>query len=595
MLPPIPLVLVLLTLGVFLWRPNAVLLFAVFMVLTGFFGFRAVEGLAHSASGVVDGWVTLLDDPQLLSPNGTRVTVRHRGKRFEAQAYGMTAARLSEVLAGESVHISGVAKATNNAWHRWRHIVGKISVKTVNNTAEAAPMLAFTNSVRRLLARGAQSLSEDDRALFTGMVYGDNRQQSARLADDFQAAGLGHLLVVSGQNVAFVLALMSPFTCSLRPGTRLVVLLCVLGVFATITRFEPSVLRAVAMAAVAITSTALGYPKMGRHVLAWAIAVVLVIDPFVLRLLAFQLSVCATAGLLWITPLLMDTFRGPRALRLAVAATVGAQIGVMPILVAVFGGVPLASFVANIIAGSVSGPIMMWGLTAGFVAGLTGGWMAWLVHQPTAMLLWWVRFVAANAASMPPAMLGTFGVVIFITGLLFVLVAHKIPLAKNSQLLDGLVARAGRRMSDCGAVAVMRSCGIVAVFSICVVRVAGAASPPLGWSSVQGAAVFSHKAGIVVVLDQPARPREILESLRLAGVRWVNLIVATDGDAAEAYAVLALNERYQRTVVVAPPMHRIPRARTVVSGSNINLSSTLKAVVVSHDPKLEIAVRSRLS
>ena len=164
-----------------------------------------------------------------------------------------------------------------------------------------APLAAFANHLRRLLESGAQSLPADSRAMFAGMVYGDDRDQSPRLYDDFRAAGLGHLLVVSGQNVAFVLALASPVVARVRPGVRLMVLLMLLVVFAVLTRFEPSVLRAVTMAGVAVTSAALGRPETGRRTLAWAVAAVLVADPFLVRVLAFQLSVCATCGLLWIT------------------------------------------------------------------------------------------------------------------------------------------------------------------------------------------------------------------------------------------------------------------------------------------------------
>ena len=242
---------------------------------------------------------------------------------------GQIAGRFDDVLAGEQLHITGMVKPTASDWHRWRHVVGKIHLESVDETASAAPLAALANSVRRVLARGARGLSEDDRSLFKGMVYGDDREQSAQLADDFKAAGLGHLLVVSGQNVAFVLALAAPLASRLRPGTRLVVLLGVLSVFAVITRFEPSVLRAVAMAAAAVVSTALGRADIGRSALAWAIAGVLVVDPFVLRMLAFQLSVCATAGLLWITPPLAEALPGPRSLRLALATTAGAQLAVM--------------------------------------------------------------------------------------------------------------------------------------------------------------------------------------------------------------------------------------------------------------------------
>ena len=310
LLLPIPVAAALALAGVCLWRPSPALVLAVFVALSAALGTRAVAGLADPPTGTVDAWVTVLEDPRPLASGGIRATVRHEGRRLEAQAFGMAAARLDGLLAGERVRLSGTVRPASSDWHRWRHVAGVLGVTDVGESAPAAPLPGFANRIRHLLADGAESLSDDHRALFSGMVYGDDRNQSPRLADDFRAAGLGHLLVVSGQNVAFVLALASPLLTRMRPGVRLVALLGVLGVFALLTRFEPSVLRAVTMAGVAVTSAALGRPEQGRRTLAWAIAAVLVLDPFLVRSLAFQLSVCATAGLLWITPALVEATAG---------------------------------------------------------------------------------------------------------------------------------------------------------------------------------------------------------------------------------------------------------------------------------------------
>ena len=549
-----------------LWRPSPLLVLAAVAAFAGFFGSRALDGLADPPDGPLEGWVTLLDDPRPLGTHGIRVTVRHSDSRLEARAYGAVAARLDDALSGERVHISGTARPAGSDWHRWRHVAATVSVNAVGERAGAAPLTAFTNRVRRPLESGARSLPDDSRAMFAGMVYGDDRSQSPRLYDDFRAAGLGHLLVVSGQNVAFVLALASPLAVRARPGVRLIVLLALLAVFAVLTRFEPSVLRAVTMAGVAVTSAALGRPETGRRTLAWAVAAVLVADPFLVRVLAFQLSVCATCGLLWITPTLTELLPGPRPLRLAAATTAGAQLAVMPLLVAVFGTVPLASLPANVIAGPASAPVMMWGLTGGLGAGLFGGPVAWLIHRPTAALLWWVRSVAAAAAAAPAAVLGAGGAAMVGAGVALVL--------------------ASRRLERARALAVL---GAAVVAVVLVHSVLAAASPVPGWSEVAGARLFRHESTVVAVLDEPARPRDLLESLRLAGVRRLDLVVASHGGASDAHAVLALRDRYRRAVVVAPPMHRVPGARTVRAGDVVRVGA-VAVEVAADEPELAVDI-----
>ena len=110
-------------------------------------------------------------------------------------------------------------------------------------------MSRLANGIRRSVVGGAATLGAEPTALLTGILFGDDRAQSAPTTDDFRASGLSHLLAVSGQNVAFVLALLEPLFRRLSLRTRFGATLATLSFFALLTRFEPSVLRATAMAA----------------------------------------------------------------------------------------------------------------------------------------------------------------------------------------------------------------------------------------------------------------------------------------------------------------------------------------------------------
>ena len=53
--------------------------------------------------------------------------------------------------------------------------------------------------------------------------------------------------------------------------------------------------------------------------------------------------------------------------------TLAAQLGVAPVLLATFGPIPVASLPANLLCVPVAGLVMVWGLTAGLLAGVVGG------------------------------------------------------------------------------------------------------------------------------------------------------------------------------------------------------------------------------
>ncbi len=537
-------------------RLAAVTVLVLVVVLVARVG-EALRGLDAPPAGSVEAWATLLDDPRPLGP-GVVVTVVVAGRHLRATAHGPAARSLADRLAGERIAIRGRVRPLGpDDPLRWRHVVGRLVVDEIVAAAPAGPLYRAANAVRRTLVRGARVLGPDRAPLFGGMVIGDDRGQSPVTADDFRAAGLGHLLVVSGQNVVFVLALAAPVTSRLRPGTRLLVVLTVLVAFCVLTRFEPSVLRAVTMAGLATGAAVLGGATDGRRALSGAVVLLVVVDPFLVRVLAFQLSALASAGIVWLGPWLEAHLRGPRPLRGALAATGGAQLAVAPLLVATFGSVPLWSLPANLLADPAAGPVMMWGATAGVVAGLGPSWWASVLHLPTRALLWWIGGVAHLAAVAPPARVGVTGLV------------------AGSAVLALWAWRRPRAAS--------------AVMAVLFVSVAATARPA-GEEAV-GAGVRLWRSGdaSVVVLEQPASPARVLAFVREAGGGAPALVVAGRGGRRDADVVAALRSRYGEIPVLAPRGHRVPRARIARSGQRLAVGPLV--VVVDDVGTDRLAVR----
>lgn len=547
------------------WRRHIALVVLLTVVVVGTRGELALGALEAPHQEAFVGWVTLLDDPRPLGSVGAVVTVRHGTQRLSAVAHGVPAARLDDALAGEQLLLSGriVPIRHDDHYSRWRHVVGKLTVASVDARKSGSPVASFANTVRRTLVRGAESLNRGDQAVFLGMVIGDDRGQTVVVADDFRAAGLGHLLVVSGQNVAFVLAVVAPLVGRFRPAFRALWLFAALLLFAVITRFEPSVLRAVAMAGAGIGAGALGTPLDGKRALSWAVALLLLIDPFLVRLVAFQLSVAATAGIVWWSKPLGERLVGPAWLRVPLATTAAAQLAVSPLLLGLFGPLPLASLPANLFAGPVSGAVMVWGCTAGLLAGVLGGVFAEVLHWPSQIMLWWIGGVASRAALGPQATLGVVSV----------------SLLGASALL---------------AWSELRALKLFAAVTACLVALVALVSAPNlspGEHDLAGGskAVVSNSGELVLLLDDPPT-RGIVESLRRAGGTKPSLVVALDGDRADALAVLALKERFGEFPVAAPPMHRVPGGRSVAVNQTVRLDDLL----VRFDrvrPRLKLSVQ----
>lgn len=345
------------------------------------------------ATGDCSGPVRVVDDPRSFG-TATSVVVDLGTARVRAYAHGAAGARLDRLSAGQRVHLDGSCApvaANRHARELVSHVTGRMSVESVGETVDdGGPLWRGANRVRALLVRGTRHMPPDDAALFAGLVIGDDRDQPRAMVEDFRASGLSHLCSVSGQNVVYVMAAVSVFLRRLRPSARFLGTLAVIGWFVVLTRAEPSVLRAAAMASVVAFNFFRGKALNGRQVLAVAVVALLLIDPMLAFSVGFALSTGATAGLAWLSHPIARRLRLPDV----VSATIAAQIGSMPIALFVFRRVSIVSLVANPVAVPVAGVVMLAGIPCALLAGVAPDPLSvplqWAMVVPT-------RFIAEVA------------------------------------------------------------------------------------------------------------------------------------------------------------------------------------------------------
>ena len=381
---------------------------------------------------------------------------------------------------------------------------------------------------------------------------------------------------MSGQNVAFVLVVAGPLLQRLGRRSRLLVTVALLVVFATVTRFEPSVLRATVMAGLAGLGVALGRRASGVRVLALAVSALVVADPFLVQSVGFRLSVAASAGILVFARPLAEAVPGPRVVVRPLAVTLAAQVGVAPVLIPVFGPMPLAAVPANLLAEPAAGLVMMWGCSAGLVAGLAGGPVAAVLQWPTGLGIGWVASVARWAADLPLGRVGPAGVVVLAAGL-FVLT---------------LTLRRGRRGLGVAAV-------LVAVVLVVVPAPWARERPGTGRFEVAGAELWrsadvrSGRTVTVLVIDGTVTAGPLLAGLRERNIDALDLLVARSGGSRTVDAVTSLRSRIDLGVVWAPVGHRIPGAETPERGP-VDLAGLSIDVQVT-SPRLDLEVAESAS
>ena len=248
-------------------------------------------------------------------------------------------------------------------------------------------------AVRRAVER-TLAPQDEGRALLGGFLVGDTSGVSEADVVAMRRSGLAHFVAVSGSNVALFLGLLAVIAgpLAMGPKRRAIVGLTALPVFVAATRFEPSVVRASVMAGLALVGRLVDLHLEAWQLLSTAVVALVVVDPSLVANAGFQMSVAATAGVL-IGSRWPVTGRFQRTL----AITLGAQIGVAPLLILHFGTVPLFSPVVNLLAAPLVTLATLLGALAVLGLGLLtdpAAWIAGLVLDLARMASTWPQLEA---------------------------------------------------------------------------------------------------------------------------------------------------------------------------------------------------------
>lgn len=409
--------------------------------------------------------------------------------------------RLAVVGLDDSIDVGALIEASGHLRPGVRRVRDEIvaGTFTVDVISIAAPSRNPVVVVGNMIRRRVQNTFDGDRrsdGLTLGLLIGDTRFLRAHDAENLRRAGLAHYVAVSGSNVAvFMLGwwiVTAPV--AIRPRLRAGLGLVGLGIFVVITRWEPSVVRASVMTAVPLVGAVVSVPVDPWMALGTAVTVLLLVSADLLGSVGFQLSVAATAGVL--VGIALARGRKPRWLWMSLLVTVFAQLAVAPIILGVFGSMPLWAPVANLIVA----PIVTAATVAGGLSLVVGA------LTPLAALLSSLVLIVADWASRGPQ-LGAVGVAAAVT-------------------LGSLVAYR-----------TTRTLGIVLGLLVVVAGVGGTASWPVDPSVTvldvgQGDAILIQApSGAAMLIDGGSNPGTIDRALRHHGVSRLDIVVATHGDA----------------------------------------------------------------
>ncbi|MCH5155531.1 MAG: ComEC/Rec2 family competence protein [Clostridiales bacterium] len=183
------------------------------------------------------------------------------------------------------------------------------------------------------------------------MLTGDKHGLSAGVFDYFSAAGLGHIMAVSGLHIGFLVLILNFVLKKVGKKIRYPIIAVLLFAYMVFVDFSPSVVRAVIMVYISGIGILLGGRRDLLSSLLCAFSLILAVKPFYLFEAGFLLSFGALFGIAVFSGIIRRftvKHGAPKKLGSAIGGSLSATIGILPAEAYFFGSVHLLSFFVNI-------------------------------------------------------------------------------------------------------------------------------------------------------------------------------------------------------------------------------------------------------
>ncbi len=333
---------------------------------------------ARLAQGVRFGFDIETSQPENVVP-------RHVQLSWYAERRGAATA-LPEVRPGQRWHLTirlkrphGTANPQGFDYEAWLLAKRIRATGYVRTGKGRAPVLLAepVPSVRYALARWRdqlrrhihEALPPDARygGVLSALTIGDQREIAQSDWQLFQRTGVSHLLAISGLHIALVGGLAAaaaswlwryraragaawPLLVPARRVAALAGLLAALG-YAALAGFGIPAQRSLYMLSVVALAYCAGRRSGSSHVMCWALAVVVIIDPWAVLAPGFWLSFGVVSTILYAVRLAGDSVGGRwRTLQQAAHVQYAVTLGMVPLTLALFAQVSVVGPLANALA-----------------------------------------------------------------------------------------------------------------------------------------------------------------------------------------------------------------------------------------------------
>jgi len=269
-------------------------------------------------------------------------------------------------------------------------------------------------------------------AIAKALILGDKADLDNPTKEVYAQAGAMHVLAVSGLHVGVIylvlLSLLGQRNGRVtKPILVAIIVIPSLWAYAFITGLSPSVLRAVTMFSFLAMAQVFNRRSATFNTLAISALILLIVNPYMIMSVGFQLSYVAVIGIIFLYPIFENWFyptsRIGRFFWQITALSLAAQLATSPLSALYFHRFPTYFLFSNLLVIPAAMLIVWGGLallilgsissTLGIMLGKVLGLLIWLVNQS---LLWLAKLPYADIHNLAPTILDTwmlYGLILF--------------------------------------------------------------------------------------------------------------------------------------------------------------------------------------
>ncbi len=158
----------------------------------------------------------------------------------------------------------------------------------------------------KLIEKIDSVLNEPQSSLLAGILFGQKRLFSKSFEEATRVSGVSHIVAASGYNVTILSIAINKFFFFLPKRLKLIASLIVIWLFAILSGFSASIVRACMMGTVSIVALFFGRGNSVHVALPFVAFLFVLFNPFALSDIGFLLSISAVFGLVYIMPILVS-------------------------------------------------------------------------------------------------------------------------------------------------------------------------------------------------------------------------------------------------------------------------------------------------